>query len=155
MNLWRRGEARGCPYGRQGTTLQDKSLIAVVDDDESMREAVKGLLKSLGYDAIAFDSAEDFLNFDRRGRVECLIADVQMPGLTGPDLHARLIASGETIRTILITAYPDPLARTRALRAGVLCYLTKPFRDEDLQACIRSALDSDAAFDRRPSREAP
>ena len=67
MNLWRRGEACGCPYGRQETTLQDKFLIAVVDDDASMREAVKGLLRSLGYDAVAFDSAEDFLNFDRRG----------------------------------------------------------------------------------------
>ena len=119
MNFRRRGEARGCPHGRQETTLQDKFLIAVVDDDESMREAVKGLLRSLGYDAVAFDRAEDFLNFDRRGRVDCLIADVQMPGLTGPDLHARLVASGETIRTILITAYPDPVVRTRALRAGV------------------------------------
>ncbi len=151
----RRGEACGCPHGRQETTLQDKFLIAVVDDDVSMREAVKGLLRSLGYDAVTFGRAEDFLNFDRRGRVDCLIADVQMPGLTGPDLHARLVASGESVRTILITAYPDPVARKRALRAGVKCYLTKPFRDEDLQACIRSALDSDAAFDRRPSREAP
>jgi FixJ family two-component response regulator len=135
----------------QETTLQDKFLIAVVDDDESMREAVKGLLRSLGYEAVAFDRAEDFVNFDRRGRVDCLIADVQMPGLTGPDLHARLVASGETIRTILITAYPDPVVRTRALRAGVQCYLAKPFRDEDLHACIRSALGSDSAFNRRQS----
>ncbi len=153
MNVWRRGEARGCPYGRQETTLQDKFLIAVVDDDESMREAVKGLLRSLGYDAVDFDRAEDFLNFDRRGRVDCLIADVQMPGLTGPELHARLVASGQTIRTILITAYPDPVVRTRALRAGVKCYLTKPFRDEDLHACIRSALGSDSALNRRQSRD--
>ncbi len=60
MNVWRRGEARGCPCGRQETTLQDKFLIAVVDDDESMREAVKGLLRSLGYDAVDFDRGEDF-----------------------------------------------------------------------------------------------
>ncbi len=111
MSVWRRGEARGCPYGHQETTLQDKFLIAVVDD-ESMREAAKSLVKSIGYDAVAFDRAEDFLNFDRRVPVDCLIADVQMPGLTGPDLLAGPVASGETIRTILITAYPDPVVRT-------------------------------------------
>jgi len=118
-----------------------------------MREAVKNLVKSLGYDAVAVDRAEDFLNFDRRVPVDCLIADVQMPGLTGPDLHAGPVASGETIGTIFITAHPDPVVRTRALRAAVKCYLTKPFRDEDLQACIRSALGSDAAFNWRHSRD--
>jgi FixJ family two-component response regulator len=121
------------------------NVIAVVDDDESVREALTGLMKSLGYRAVAFQSAEDFLNSKRRRGAACLIADVQMPGMTGPELHDRLIASGEAIPTILITAYPDDRVRARALRAGVRGYLTKPFSEVDLLECIRSALDSDAA----------
>ena len=119
--------------------LLKRSVIAVVDDDESVREAVAGLIKSLGYVAIAFERAEDFLNSDS-GRVAVLIADVQMPGMTGPELHSRLVASGRPIPTILITAYPDKLVRTRALQSGVKCYLAKPFREEDLLDCIQSAL---------------
>jgi FixJ family two-component response regulator len=128
-----------------GIRLQAKFLIAVVDDDESVREAVKGLLKSHGYGALVFDRAEAFLDSDKRRSTACLIADVQMPGMTGPDLHDRLVASGNPIPTILITAYPDSVARARALRNGVKCYLTKPFREEDLLACIQSALDRDAS----------
>ena len=127
--------------------LPKRNLIAVVDDDGSMREAVTGLLKSFGYDAVAFERAEDFLSSSQRRRVACLIADVQMPRMTGPDLHGQLVASGEPIPTILITAYPDPVVRTRALQAGVNCYLTKPFRDEELLGCIRSALDLSASDD--------
>jgi len=119
-------------------------VIAVVDDDESVREAVAGLVKSLGYGAVAFACAEEFLNFDRRRQVACLIADVQMPGMTGPDLYNRLVAAGEPIPTILITAYPDQVVRSRALQNGVMCYLSKPFREEDLIACIASAVDSPA-----------
>ena len=121
--------------------MQKRAVIAVVDDDESVREAVAGLIKSLGHVAIAFERAEDFLNSDR-GRIAALIADVQMPGMTGPELHSQLVASGQPIPTILITAYPDQVVRTRALQNGVKCYLTKPFREEDLLACIQSALDS-------------
>ena len=123
------------------TELLKRVVIAVVDDDKSVREAVAGLIKSLGYVAIAFERAEDFLNSDRR-RVSALIADVQMPGMTGPELHSRLVASGQPIPTILITAYPDQLVRTRALQSGVMCYLAKPFSEEDLLNCIQSALDS-------------
>jgi FixJ family two-component response regulator len=118
-----------------------RTVIAVVDDDESVREAVAGLIKSLGHVAIAFERAEDFLKLDR-GRIAALIADVQMPGITGPQLHARLVESGEPIPTILMTAYPDQVVRARALQNGVKCYLTKPFREEDLLDCIQSALDS-------------
>jgi len=120
-------------------------MIAVVDDDESIREAVTSLLKSLGYAALAFERAEEFLNSEHRRAVACLVADVQMPGMTGPELYARLAAADEPIPTILITAYPDVVVRARALQNGVKGYLTKPFRDEDLLASIRSALDSDAA----------
>jgi FixJ family two-component response regulator len=120
-------------------------VIAVVDDDGSMREAVTGLLRSHGYVAIAFERAVDFLNSERRRATACLIADVQMPEMTGPDLHNWLIASGEPIPTILITAYPDPAARTRALQSGVRGYLTKPFREADLIACVQAVLDSRVA----------
>jgi len=118
-----------------------RAVIAVVDDDESIRKAVASLIKSLGHVAIVFERAEDFLNSDR-GRIAALIADVQMPGMTGPELHGQLVASGQSIPTILITAYPDQVVRTRALQNGVKCYLTKPFREEDLLDCIQSALDS-------------
>jgi FixJ family two-component response regulator len=122
--------------------LQKTFAIAVIDDDDSVREAVAGLVKSLGYRAVAFGRAEDFLRFDQRSAIACLIADVQMPGMTGPDLHNQLVASGEPIPTILITAYPDKSLRARALQNGVKCYLTKPIREEDLVQCIQSALDS-------------
>ena len=122
-----------------------RSVIAVVDDDESMRDAVAGLLRSFGYRVIAFESAEEFLNSTVRRSAACLIADVQMPGMTGPDLQSRLVQCGEPIPTILITAYPDPAARTQALQNGVKHYLAKPFDDEELLRCIRSALKSNAS----------
>jgi FixJ family two-component response regulator len=141
---WRRAAA--CAYLFDASRDQTLPIvIAVVDDDESIREALTGLMKSLGYRAVAFQSAEDFLQSKRRHRAACLIADVQMPGMTGPELHDRLIASGEPIPTILITAYPNETVRARALQAGVKGYLTKPFSEDDLLACIRSALDSHAA----------
>ena len=121
--------------------LSKTTVIAVVDDDEAVREAVAGLLKSFGYSAVAFARAEDFLNSDRRHQTACLIADVQMPGMTGPDLYSRLVAAGNPIPTILITAYPDQKVRSRALNSGVRCYLSKPFLEKDLMACIESALD--------------
>jgi FixJ family two-component response regulator len=121
--------------------LPKKAVIAIVDDDHSMREALTSLVRSLGYVAMAFECAEDLLKSTRRRRVSCLIADVQMPGITGLELHNRLITSGEPIPTILITAFPDERARERALRAGVICYLGKPFSEDDLLACIRSSLE--------------
>ena len=126
------------------------TVIAVVDDDTSVREAMVSLVKSLGYDVVSFDSAEEFLAFGDRDDIGCLIADVQMPGMSGLDLHARLVASGETTPTILITAFPDQGAMTRAIRDGVRCYLAKPVPDEDLQACLQSALVSGAGQGRRP-----
>jgi FixJ family two-component response regulator len=117
-----------------------KPLISVVDDDESMREAVRALMKSLGYTAEAFASAEEFLSSCEAVRTSCLIADVQMPGMTGLELHRHLVASGKSIPTILITAYPGDSARERALDDGVMGYLSKPFDEDDLLACIHSSL---------------
>jgi FixJ family two-component response regulator len=119
-----------------------KSLISVVDDDESMREAVRVLMKSLGFTAEAFASAEEFLNSRQLPRTSCLITDVQMPGMTGLELHRHLVAFGKTIPTILITAYPDDTVRERALGDGVVCYLSKPFEESDLLACIHAALST-------------
>ena len=118
-----------------------KTLISIVDDDQSVREATKGLMKSLGFTAEAFSSAADFFASRHLRRTACLIADVNMPGMTGPELHHHLMALGNIIPTILITAYPDDNVRVRALAAGVVCYLKKPFDEDDLLGCIRSALD--------------
>jgi FixJ family two-component response regulator len=120
--------------------MPQKALISVVDDDESVREAMKGLMKSLGFAAESFPSAEDFLRSPCQHRTACLIADVQMPRMSGLDLHRQLVAAGQRIPTILITAYPDERVRAQALQAGVVCYLAKPFTEDDLLACLRSIL---------------
>lgn len=123
-----------------GPKLPRTAVIAIVDDDQSVREALTSLVRSLGYIAMAFEGAEDLLKSKRRRSVSCLIADVQMPGMTGLELHNRLVASGKPIPTILITAFPDERSRERALQAGVIGYLTKPFSEDDLLVCIRSNL---------------
>jgi FixJ family two-component response regulator len=115
--------------------------ISIVDDDESVREAMAGLMKSHGYPVETFDSGASFLSSDHRNRTNCLIADVQMPGMTGFELHSQLVAAGDPIPTILITAHPDDRARARAMKAGVLCYLAKPFSEDDLLGCIRTAIE--------------
>jgi len=120
--------------------LPNTPVIAIVDDDQSVREALTSLVRSLGYAAIAFERAEDLLESKRRHSVACMIADVQMPGMTGLELYDRLSASAKPIPTVLITAYPDDGARERALAAGVVGYLSKPFDEQDLLGCVRSAL---------------
>jgi FixJ family two-component response regulator len=127
-----------------GRVAKRKPLISIVDDDESVREATKGLMKSLGYTSEAFPSAENFLQSHHALRTSCLIADVNMPGMSGLDLRHHLSASGKAIPTILITAYPDDRVREDALNAGVICYLSKPFDVGDLLFCIHSALPTDS-----------
>jgi FixJ family two-component response regulator len=117
-----------------------KPLISIVDDDESLREATKGLMRAMGYAAEAFASAPDFLNSAHHDHTACLIADVCMPGMSGLELHDRLVALGQSIPTILITAHPDDRDRRRALNGGVIGYLSKPFKEDDLLDCIHSAL---------------
>jgi FixJ family two-component response regulator len=123
------------------TGLPGKVVISIVDDDDSAREGVTDLVGTLGFSVHSFPSAADFLSSDQLHFTSCLIADVQMPGMTGLELHDRLVASGLAIPTILITAYPDERIRVRALRAGVVCYLIKPFAEEDFLDCIRLALN--------------
>jgi FixJ family two-component response regulator len=119
-----------------------KPVISIVDDDVSAREGTMDLIRANGYAAEAFEGASEFLNSDRISRTLCLIADVRMPGMTGLELHEHLIEIGQNIPTILMTAYPDARDRQRALRAGVICYLAKPYNQDDLLACIRSTLAS-------------
>src|SRR4029077_7617831 len=109
--------------GSGGRVPKAKLLISIVDDDESMREAIKGLMRSLGYGVEAVASAQEFLSSRHVRGTSCLIADMQMPGMTGLELHRHLLASGRPIPTILITAYPDNGVRERALAAGVIGYL--------------------------------
>ena len=121
-----------------------KGVIAIVDDDESIREAVASLMSAHGYESRPYASADEFLQSAERGRAICLIVDVNMPGMSGPQLHQQLIESGETIPTILITAHPDESGRNGALQANVQCYLTKPFSEDELLACVRAAVDGPA-----------
>ena len=120
--------------------MRSATLISIVDDDESMREATKGLVRSLGYQAATFSSAEEFLQSDSVDSTSCLIADVQMPGLSGIDLQRRLIARGSRMPTIFITAFPEEPARARAMSGGAVGFLAKPFSEESLVRCLDSAL---------------
>ena len=116
--------------------MPNKPVITIVDDDEFVREATMSLMRALGFASEAYQCAEDFLSI---GRASCLIADVRMPGMT-KKLHRRLVASGIRF-TVLITAHPDDGIRAGALQAGIICYLTKPFSEDDLLECFHSALD--------------
>jgi len=116
------------------------ALIAIIDDDESACAAIMGLVRSLGFNTVGFHSAAEFLQSDDVLRTACVIADVQMPGMSGLELHRQLVATGSSIPTILVTAYPDETTRRLALQAGVTSYLAKPVRPENLLDCIRKAL---------------
>jgi FixJ family two-component response regulator len=125
------------PEGR----LAKAPLITIVEDDEFFRESMRRLMRSLGYTVEAFPSAADFLASRRLDETACLIADIHMPGMTGVELCARLIDAGHKIPTILVTAYPDDATRGRALKDGIVCYLLKPFDDNDLMDCVRKAVE--------------
>jgi FixJ family two-component response regulator len=116
------------------------SLVTVVEDDRYFRESMRRLMRSLGYPVEVFSSATDFLASRRLLETACLIADVQMPAMSGLDLHRSLVAAGQAIPTILVTAYPNDVDRARALNAGVVCYLAKPIDGTLLTGCLREAL---------------
>jgi FixJ family two-component response regulator len=116
-------------------------IVAIVDDDEAVGNAIEVLMRSIGLVARAFSSGEEFLRSPELSRTGCLVVDFDMPRMSGLDLHNNLSRSGNEIPTVLITAYPSDDVRARALRAGIICYLPKPFDENDLLNCIRTALD--------------
>jgi FixJ family two-component response regulator len=115
-------------------------LVAIVDDDKSMRDTTRDLLESAGLPAATFASAARLLKSRRLHRVSCLIADMRMPKMTGLELHQHLAASNHAIPTILMTAYPDERVQAQAMKANVVCYLAKPFEAEELLNCVRRAI---------------
>jgi FixJ family two-component response regulator len=120
--------------------MDTRPLISVVDDDESVRESLPDLLKEFGFDAQAFSSAEDFLSSDSVGQTNCLILDVAMPGMTGPDLQRELTLRRQEIPIVFITAHRDEHVRPRLLAQGAVECLFKPFTETDLLAALNSAL---------------
>ncbi len=114
--------------------------VAIVDDDERMREALQGLLRAAGLEAQTFASAEEFLEKGEPRRCGCLIADIRMPGMSGLDLQAALRADRIAIPIIFITAHGDERMRMQALRSGAVEFLAKPFDDEVLLETVRAAL---------------
>jgi FixJ family two-component response regulator len=121
---------------------KEEKLVAIVDDDESMRNALHGLMRAVGFQARTFASAEEFLESDDRRRTGCLIADIRMQGMSGLELQAALNASHSSVPTIFITAHGDEKMRKQALRSGALEFIAKPFDDEALIASVRAALES-------------
>jgi FixJ family two-component response regulator len=117
-------------------------MVAIVDDDDLMRSALQGLLKSVGLPAQAFASAEEFLKSGQQHQVGCLVTDIRMPGMSGLELQAKLNADQCRIPTIFITAHGDEKMRMQALRAGAVEFLAKPFDDETLLESVRAALVS-------------
>lgn len=119
-----------------------RPLVAVVDDDASLRQATQNLLEAAGFSTVAFGSPDGFLKSPTRHDVSCLVTDMRMPGMTGLELFQGLVASDSAIPTVLITAYPDENVRSTARKAGIRCYLSKPFSPEQLCECVRSAIAS-------------
>ncbi|HKU74174.1 MAG TPA: response regulator [Pyrinomonadaceae bacterium] len=120
--------------------MDTRPLISVVDDDESVRESLPDLLKEFGFDAQAFSSAEDFLSSDWVGQTNCLILDVAMPGMTGPDLQRELTMRRQEIPIVFITAHRDEHVRPRLLAQGAVECLYKPFTETDLLDALNTAL---------------
>ena len=118
------------------------NMVAIVDDDDLMRSALQGLLKSVGLPAQTFASSEEFLKSGRQHQAACLIADIRMPGMSGLELQAKLNADRCRIPTIFITAHGDEKMRMQALRAGAVEFMAKPFDDEALLESVRAALES-------------
>ena len=120
--------------------MPEGPLIAVVDDDRSIRNAMQDLLNAAGFATFTFENAKSFLGSSVRASVACLVADMRMPGMTGLELHEHLATSGNGIPTVIITAHPGELTRERAREAGITCFLTKPFTPDELLECVRKAL---------------
>ena len=122
------------------SSVKRTNLVAVVDDDDLLRDALRRLLKASGLGALSFESAEDLLNSGRLSEIACLIADVRMPGISGLELQARLKTEGCEIPIIFITAHGDAKMRIQAMRDGAVEFLTKPFDNAVLIEMVRAAI---------------
>jgi FixJ family two-component response regulator len=120
--------------------MSKRSLISVVEDDQLFRESMRTLMRSLGYKVEVFASAAEFLASDQLAETACLIADVNMPAMTGIELYKHLQGSDLTVPTILVTAYGDDDDESRLLKDGVICYLRKPVDEKHLRQCLLAAL---------------
>ena len=127
---------------RPGSPMQHKVVIAVVDDDEAIRRALESLLRASDYQVLGYAGGQAFLESEGPAQTHCLISDIQMPGMSGPQLHAALHAQGWRIPVIFVTARPDEI---KNLPPGVIACLAKPFRDEDLLRHIDLALNQTPA----------
>ena len=115
-------------------------LVAIVDDDKSIRNATEDLLKAAGFSTATFEDAESFLGSASRASAACVVADMRMRGMTGVKLYQELVASGHAIPTVIITAHPEELALAGAREAGITCCLIKPFTPDELLECVHEAL---------------
>jgi len=118
------------------------ATISIIDDDPIVREAIADLVQSLGYEAATFESAEQFLASGAVAETSCLITDLQMPGQSGLELQKQLLAEGHRTPVIFVTAFPEEKFRNRAMTAGAVAFLSKPFRDDTLIDCVKNALNS-------------
>jgi len=120
--------------------LKNRPLIAVVDDDQSVREALENLISSVGFEVTLFASAEAFLDSDAPANTDCAVLDLWLPGISGVELLRKLAADGQSIPAIIITANGNEKAQAEAVAAGAIAFLKKPFKEEVLLAAIDSAL---------------
>jgi len=118
---------------------RESFTVYVVDDDESIRRALKRLLRSMGYHAVTFDSAEEFMETSSCRGKGCLILDIRLPGMTGLDLQEKLASSGAKYPVIFMTAHDNPQWQERAKNAGAVAYLRKPFEEQSLLDAIQLA----------------
>jgi len=120
--------------------VAEAPIISVIDDDPSVRTATARLLRSMGFSVYAFPSAREFLSSPQLSETSCVIADVQMPGMTGVELQDHLIAHSYSMPVIFITAFPHDRVTERAMNAGAVCFLSKPFDEARLLECVEQAL---------------
>ncbi|MCL8486265.1 MULTISPECIES: response regulator transcription factor [Bradyrhizobium] len=125
--------------------MAKKLVIAIVDDDEGVRASLTSLVRSLGYAALAYESGVDFLQHAPADDPACMIADIQMPVITGDELQAQLIASGRRFPIIFMTAFPSEAVRQRVMAAGAHCYLGKPSSGDEIIRCLEDALGGNGA----------
>jgi len=127
-------------HGADISHVADDTLISIIDDDDSLRTALVGLVRSLGYRANGFACAEDFLAADHASRSAAIVTDIHMPGLSGIELKQRLTADGCAAPVIMITARSEASLQEKAFESGAVCVLRKPFAAEALIECLERAL---------------